>query len=113
MSQKVDASTNTGIDPATIGTAIRVGQVGRENASTKARRLLVEGRVLIRRVLDGEVRALVRGDSGELREVVFERSQWFCSCPSRGGSCSHTLAVMSVTLIHSEGTWRNNGRSGG
>jgi hypothetical protein len=69
----------------------------RENAAVKAERLLVSGRVFIRRVNANEVVAAVRGGSGELYETGFIRGRWRCSCPSVG-PCSHLLAVQRVSL---------------
>lgn len=89
-----------GIAPSAIG--YKLGRSGRENARTKATRLLVEGRVSITYVgIEGEVRARVRGDSGLLREVEFDRAvgQWFCDCPARG-RCSHVMAVQAVVLVN-------------
>jgi hypothetical protein len=37
-----------GVDPAAIATEVRLGRLHRENATDKAMRLLVEGRVQIR-----------------------------------------------------------------
>ena len=37
----------TGIDPAAIATEVRLGKLSRENAATKALRLLVSSRVMI------------------------------------------------------------------
>ncbi len=42
--------TLTGISPDSIGVELRLGRSGKKNAATKSRRLLIEGRVLIRRV---------------------------------------------------------------
>lgn len=40
----------TGVDPLAVGTELRLARIGRENAATKALRLLVSGRVMVRRV---------------------------------------------------------------
>lgn len=68
----------------------------REDARTKATRLLVEGRVAIRRVDHQHVVARVRGE-GEDHEVTFDGA-WSCSCPARS-RCSHQFAVMRVVTI--------------
>jgi uncharacterized Zn finger protein len=70
----------------------------RENARAKAGRLLVEGRIEIVR-LDGHgCLALVRGDSGEIRTVRFERGVWTCDCPALG-YCSHAMACALVVVV--------------
>lgn len=88
----------TGLAPAEIGTEIRIGRVGKENAATKSKRLLVESRVGIRRVDAQGVLASVRGDSGCIRTVVYEDGHWSCDCIARG-RCSHILAVQAVVLV--------------
>jgi hypothetical protein len=69
----------------------------RENAASKACRLLVSGRVYMRIVNADEVLAAVRGDSGTLYETGFVRSRWRCSCPAVG-PCSHLIAVQRVAM---------------
>lgn len=83
----------------------------REDYLTKARRLLSEGRVTIRRVgaptsatpgggarSYATVVAEVRGDSAERYSVTYApRGGWACSCPARS-RCSHEQAVMLCTL---------------
>jgi uncharacterized Zn finger protein len=78
----------------------------RENARTRAIRLLAEGRVLIVRVLPTSVLAYVRGDSGELRTVTWDPRRGFrCDCPAIG-MCAHGHAVSSVVLVGSaDGRW--------
>jgi uncharacterized Zn finger protein len=70
--------------------------VGREPASVKARRLLLEGRVLVTRVDRRVVDAIVRGDSGEFYAVSHRPGAWTCTCPARS-RCSHVQALMLVT----------------
>jgi uncharacterized Zn finger protein len=71
----------------------------RENAKTRAVRLLTERRVMIHRVSTASVLAQVRGDSGELREVRWDpRRGWSCSCPAIG-LCAHGHAVASVVVV--------------
>ena len=75
--------------------------MAREDARTRAVRLLGERRVMICRVLQTSVLAYVRGDSGELREVGWDpRRGWSCSCPARG-FCAHGHAVASVVVVPS------------
>jgi uncharacterized Zn finger protein len=71
----------------------------RENAKTRAARLLTERRGMICRVSPTSVLAQVRGDSGELREVRRDpRRGWSCSCPAVG-FCAHGHAVASVVVV--------------
>lgn len=70
----------------------------RENAATKARRLLTEGRVTITHVDSREVAAIVKGDSGAIYSVMHRPGKWSCSCDaSPYGRCSHLLAVQLIT----------------
>jgi uncharacterized Zn finger protein len=69
----------------------------REDAQTKARRLVAEGRVTIRRVSDDAIVANVRGDSAMVYIVTWSPAGWSCSCPAIG-RCSHTRAVQLVVL---------------
>ncbi|MDP9165420.1 MAG: hypothetical protein M3O32_05075 [Actinomycetota bacterium] len=66
-----------------------------ENAVDKARRLLVEGRVIITAAGPGFARALVRGD-GALYAVTDDARGRHCDCPARG-LCAHVRAVGMVT----------------
>lgn len=72
----------------------------REDAAAKARRLLVEGRVMVRRVDDRGCFAKVRGDSGFVRSVIWDAyaERWSCDCPARSERCSHIRAVSSVVV---------------
>ena len=70
--------------------------LGRENAATKARRLLIEGRVQIVRADRREVLARVRGDSGWHRVVC--SNGWRCDCEAMSVRCSHVQAVSLVWL---------------
>ena len=73
----------------------------RESAFTKGRRLLVEGRIFVRRVDDAGFLANVRGDSG-MYETGFDGARWFCTCDHKAAStpCSH---VMALRLIFATG----------
>lgn len=68
----------------------------RENAQTKGRRYLVEGRLFVRTAGTGGIRAVCRGQ-GEVWQVGYERGSWFCTCPARG-VCSHLVALQLVTV---------------
>lgn len=69
----------------------------RENAQTKAKRILGEGRVLVDRVVGDDVLARVRGD-GAIHRVEHGRRGWSCSCAARG-RCSHLLALGLVVAV--------------
>jgi hypothetical protein len=61
---------------------------------------------MIVRVLPTSALAFVRGDSGELREVTWDRLRgWRCSCPARG-FCAHGHAVASVVVVSAVPTLR-------
>jgi hypothetical protein len=79
----------------------------REDAKTRAARLLAERRVMITAVRPGAVLAYVRGDSGELRTVRWDARRGFrCTCPAIG-ACAHGHAVASVVLVRTEDGWRS------
>jgi uncharacterized Zn finger protein len=69
----------------------------RENATTKARRLLGKGRLTIVHADEGGVAALIRGDSAMAYRVTHAGGEWRCDCPART-RCSHVQALMLVTL---------------
>lgn len=69
----------------------------REDAATKARRLLAEGRVIVTHVDGRDVSAIVRGDSAELYSVTHRSGSWACDCAALG-RCSHVQALMLVTV---------------
>lgn len=77
----------------------------REHAATKARRLLIEGRLIVRRVEvagphAGLVVAACRGDSSAVYDLGYDptRKQWRCTCPATR-ECSHLLALKLVTAV--------------
>jgi hypothetical protein len=70
----------------------------REDARTRGRRLLTEGRLILRRVNAVEILALCRGDSGEVHELGYHPSGgWWCSCAART-QCGHLYALQLVTI---------------
>lgn len=70
----------------------------RENAATKAERLLAAGRVVVTYVDGRTVDAIVKGDSGALYLVKHLPGQWSCSCDHAPfGRCSHLRAVQLIT----------------
>jgi uncharacterized Zn finger protein len=70
----------------------------RESAFAKSRRLLVEGRVVVKAVNERAVVACVRGDSGVIYRVVGDCTGFRCPC-SALGPCSHGMAVALVALL--------------
>jgi len=71
----------------------------RENAATKARRYLTEGRVIVTHIRPGTVlRAHVRGD-GVVYRCGWDRGTWWCTCPAstKAAACAHLIAVRLVT----------------
>jgi uncharacterized Zn finger protein len=74
----------------------------RENAQTKGRRLLVEGRLVVRAIRgDGTIIATCRGDSGEAYTLGYDatKKQWRCTCVEMKGRCSHLIALQLVTIV--------------
>jgi len=72
----------------------------RESAFLKARRLLAEGRVTIRRADGRMLVGQVRGDSARIYHTGFDRGEWFCSCAHSANStrCSHVLSLQLLWL---------------
>jgi hypothetical protein len=67
----------------------------REDARTRGRRLLAEGRLDVIALDPREIRATVKGDSGQRHELGYSRGRWYCSCPART-QCSHLYALQLV-----------------
>jgi len=67
----------------------------RESAFLKARRLLAEGRITIRRADDRMLTAEVRGDSARVYRAGFADGVWYCTCAHSAHStrCSHVVAL--------------------
>jgi hypothetical protein len=69
-----------------------------ENARDRGRRLVSEGRLILRRVDETEILAVCRGDSGELHELGYRQDAgWWCSCMART-QCGHLYALQLVTI---------------
>lgn len=69
----------------------------REDAATRGRRYLVEGRLTVTLVHGDVVEAQCRG-SGEVHELGHKPGRgWWCTCPARG-RCSHLQALTLVTV---------------
>ena len=73
----------------------------RENATMKAQRLLLSGRLRVTRVDGNVIQALCRGDSGEVYRLGHDPEDvpfWSCSCPAKT-DCSHLRALWMVTAV--------------
>jgi uncharacterized Zn finger protein len=75
---------------------------GRRSAAEKGRALLIEGRLVVRRVDQhtGLIVAQCRGDSGEMYDLGYDptNQQWRCTCREMKGKCSHLVALQLVTI---------------
>jgi hypothetical protein len=70
----------------------------REDARARGRRLVAEGRLILRRVDETQIRAVCRGDSGELHELGYHpRGGWWCNCAA-WTQCGHLYALQLVTI---------------
>jgi hypothetical protein len=77
--------------------------VPREDAATKARRLLAEGRLTLRVLSEHVIEASVRGDSALVYTTRWDRAGWACTCEART-RCSHVRALQLVVLEPSQET---------
>ncbi len=69
----------------------------REDAQSKGRRYVLEGRVQVYRVDDRVVRATVRGQ-GEVYRCGFDPGDgWWCACPART-RCCHLVSLQLVVV---------------
>lgn len=73
----------------------------REDAASKARRYLTEGRLTVHRVTDDLIAASCRGDSAVVYRVVWDPGGWTCTCPAVTPKCSHVRALKLVVLVDS------------
>jgi hypothetical protein len=66
----------------------------RENAESKARRYLVEGRLEVQQLGGDGVLARCLGDEGDVYHVRWDgqRRAWPCDSPAYGPRCAHALA---------------------
>jgi len=71
--------------------------MSRESAHVKARRYIVEGRLIIRALDARTVRAHCRGDAA-IYTLGHDGKSWHCDCPARG-RCSHLLALGLVVVL--------------
>ncbi len=74
-----------------------------ENAEQKGRRLLTEGRLTIKALVErGLIVAECKGDSGAIYHLGYDprgRGEWRCSCPALGKRCSHLVALKLVCAV--------------
>lgn len=77
--------------------------MARETVDEKARRLLIEGRLIVREVgrpsKKQRIVAECRGDSGEMYALGYapKDDEWRCTCPARS-DCSHLKALQLVCV---------------
>lgn len=69
--------------------------MSRENAQSKGRRYLGEGRLIVTVANEHAVSALCRG-GGALYQLGFACGGWSCSCPAKT-LCCHLVALQLVT----------------
>jgi hypothetical protein len=75
----------------------------REKAFIKARRLLAEGRVLVRQAGPDYLIARVRGDSARLYRTGYQGGRWHCDCDAKS-TCGHVLALaLKLLWLEREG----------
>jgi hypothetical protein len=73
--------------------------VPREDAATKARRYVSEGRLIVRLVSAEEILATARGD-GAMYQLGFSPGRgWWCECPAVTDQCSHLRGLRLVTIV--------------
>lgn len=76
--------------------------MARETVDEKARRLLIEGRLIVRTVggPNGLIVAECRGDSGDVYSLGWDpvKSEWRCTCPEQRGGCSHLKSLQLVCV---------------
>lgn len=71
----------------------------RESVEAKAGRYLLEGRLVVRHVVGGSVRASCRG-GGAVYELGFSSADgWWCSCPAHVARCAHLVALELVVSM--------------
>lgn len=66
----------------------------REDVEAKARRYLVEGRLVVSAITGDDITATCRGQGGSYD--LGHDGGWWCSCPARR-RCAHLIALQLVT----------------
>lgn len=69
----------------------------RENAETRGKRYLAEGRLQVKAISTGRILATCRG-SGATWNLGHLNGVWFCECPARS-RCSHLWALQLVVSV--------------
>jgi hypothetical protein len=70
----------------------------REDAITRGRRLVAEGRLIVNYVSGRVITAVCRGDSGAIHRCGFDPGRgWWCACPALT-KCAHLHALQLVTI---------------
>jgi hypothetical protein len=76
----------------------------REDALTRGRRLVSEGRLIVSYVSGRSIAAVCRGDSGEIHRLEYDPGRsWWCACPAVG-KCAHLHALQLVTVVPTLGS---------
>lgn len=75
--------------------------MSRPTAAEKAVEYLVDGRIVITRVVAGEVQGFARGD-GRLWRFRYQAGAWTCQCAARSDQCSHLRAARRVVAVGDE-----------
>lgn len=70
----------------------------REDAPTKARRYLTEGRIIVTGVGTETITALCRGDGVVYQLGWNATDDWLCDCKAMSPRCSHLLALKLVCI---------------
>ena len=73
----------------------------RENAFSKARRYLTEGRLLVVAVDENRIAGLCKGD-GQIYNLGLDPRGWHCDCPALTDQCAHLRALRLVTVVNSK-----------
>jgi hypothetical protein len=71
----------------------------RENSSSKARRILVEGRLHLVRLDHAGLLALVRDGVRETIAYDARTGRWSCTCERQMTRCAHVKAVQLVAVV--------------
>lgn len=74
----------------------------RESVEVKARRYLVEGRLVVREVFRDRIAATCRGQGQLYRQGHHPVEGWWCECPARG-RCAHLVALGLVVATSANG----------
>jgi uncharacterized Zn finger protein len=76
--------------------------MARESVEVKARRYLVEGRLVVTAVDVDRIAATCRGDGQLYRLGRGDGEDWWCECPARA-RCAHLVALGLVVATSANG----------